>query len=82
MSITGDGWLPLDTIPEDRAMHVNIQLPSGEVNSWRWLPYKNGSQPPYIGGRWQIATEYSFKNETLPKEGWWKPNPSIKRTAR
>jgi hypothetical protein len=78
----GETWRPLSELPNNRAMWVNICTPDGVVNLWRWLPYRKGSQPPYLGGRWQIATEYSFRNETLPENGKWRPNPTIKRNPR
>lgn len=73
-----DDWQPLSTLPTDRAMWVTIRTPrSSGVHTWRWLPYGRGSQWPYIGGRWQSATEYGFKNDTLPTVGEWQPNRKL-----
>ena len=71
-------WRPLGELPADGAIaHVNIRTPDGAVNSWRWLAYRRGSQTPFIGGRWQQANEYGFRNAALPRVGEWTPNPLI-----
>lgn len=68
-------WRPLAEVPQGRALHILVRTKDGAINSWRWLPYKKGSLPPYVGGRWQQATEYSFKNATLPEQGEFALNP-------
>lgn len=69
---TTAGWRPLSELPNGPAMHVVIRTPKNAGTTWRWLPYKKGAQWPWIGGRWQIATDYGFRNELLPKEGEWR----------
>lgn len=70
-------WRPLAELPERRAAHINVRTPDGLTQSYRWLPYRKGSQPPYdkLGGRWQAATEHGWKNAALPEAGEWAPNP-------
>jgi len=66
-------WRSLSDLPNGPAMRVVIRTkrdPGG--TTWRWLPYKPGSRMPYVGGRWQIATEHGWRNEIAPTEGEWK----------
>ena len=69
-------WKPLSEVPEAQAVHINLRTPDGAVNSYRWLPYRKGSQQPYVGGRWQAATEHGWKNQPLPTEGEFVLNPA------
>ena len=82
--MSDQGWLPLSEVPVNRAVHINVRTPDGDIQSYRWLPYKKGSQYPYtvLGGRWQVARDVgvaiSWRNQDLPKVGEFQLNPAIR----
>jgi len=66
-------WRPVSELPNGPAIRVVIRTPTNAGTTWRYLPYKpDARRQGYPHGRWQMATEYGFRNELLPKDGEWK----------
>ena len=72
-------WTPLSDLPVPGNEQVYVNVRTVNVSTYRWLPYRKGSQQVRQGvtGRWQIANDYGWDNATLPVNGEWTPNESL-----
>jgi hypothetical protein len=73
-------WKPLSDLPVPGREPVYVNVRTTVTSTYRWLPYRNGSQQlrQGIAGRWQSATDFGWDNATLPAAGEWTLNEPLR----
>ena len=68
-------WKPTSEAPTVPGTYIKVRETT--IGTFRWLEYRSdGKRQMGVRGRWQRATEFGWRNETLPL-GEFTPIPEI-----